>query len=72
MTAPTLPEEEQLEAHLRALANTYATMRPPPDLAAKISQRLAAQQGELSDAELEWLSAAGGGAWRYDPSDDPG
>jgi hypothetical protein len=59
MTEPTSSEENKLDVYLRLLAECYEKQSPPPDLAARIGEKMNAQNRELSDQEMEWLSAAG-------------
>ncbi|SFM23263.1 hypothetical protein [Rugamonas rubra] len=55
------PNGDKLDACLDRLAQWYEQQRPAPDLAARIAARVAACDGELSDEQLDWLSAAGDG-----------
>ncbi len=61
MTVPYSSAEEKLDAYLRLLAQCYDEQSPAPDLVARIAKKMAAQSGELSDQEMDWLSAAGTG-----------
>lgn len=64
------PSGDKLDDCLDRLARWYEQQSPAPDLAARIAARVAASDGELSDEQLDWLSAAGD-AFAPPPERDP-
>ncbi|SMP55499.1 hypothetical protein [Noviherbaspirillum suwonense] len=52
-------KEEQLDRLLTGLADTYARQQVPAGAIDRIKRRLRAETNTLSDADLDWLAAAG-------------
>lgn len=52
-------KESKLDHLLADLAASYARTAPPRDGLEKLKRRMQAEMNTLSDADLEWLAAAG-------------
>ncbi len=52
-------KESKLDHLLADLAASYARTAPPRDGLEKLKRRMQAETNTLSDADLEWLAAAG-------------
>jgi hypothetical protein len=52
-------KESKLDHLLADLAASYARTAPPRDGLDKLKRRMQAETNTLSDADLEWLAAAG-------------
>ena len=52
-------KESKLDHLLADLAASYARIAPPRDGLEKLKRRMQAETNTLSDADLEWLAAAG-------------
>lgn len=52
-------KESKLDHLLAQLADSYARTAPPRDGLGKLKRRMQAETNTLSDADLEWLAAAG-------------
>lgn len=52
-------KESKLDNLLADLAASYARTAPPRDGLEKLKRRMQAETNTLSDADLEWLAAAG-------------
>jgi hypothetical protein len=52
-------KESKLDHLLVDLAASYARATPPRDGLEKLKRRMQAETNTLSDADLEWLAAAG-------------
>lgn len=52
-------KEIELDRLLADLAASYARTAPPRDGLEKLKRRMQAEMNTLSDADLEWLAAAG-------------
>lgn len=52
-------KESKLDQLLADLASSYARAAPPRDGLEKLKRRMQAETNTLSDADLEWLAAAG-------------
>jgi len=61
-------KEEKLDRLLTNLADNYARQQVPSGAIDRIKRRLRAETNTLSDADLDWLAAAGD---RF-PSDSSG
>ena len=52
-------KEDKLDRLLGELADGYARQQPPAGAIDRIKRRLRAETNTLSDADLDWLAAAG-------------
>lgn len=52
-------KEEKLDSLLGSLADSYARQPVPAGAIDRIKRRLRAETNTLSDADLDWLAAAG-------------
>ena len=52
-------KEEKLDSLLTNLADNYARQQVPSGAIDRIKRRLRAETNTLSDADLDWLAAAG-------------
>jgi hypothetical protein len=52
-------KEEKLDSLLTNLAGNYARQQVPAGAIDRIKRRLRAETNTLSDADLDWLAAAG-------------
>ena len=52
-------KEEKLDSLLSSLADNYARQQVPTGAIDRIKRRLRAETNTLSDADLDWLAAAG-------------
>ncbi len=72
MTPPSSPKDPaekmaRLEELLDSIAKRYAQLPVPPEAVEKLAAKLAEDNRELTEEELDWLAAAGTG---FVPGDD--
>ena len=66
MTPPSSPRDPaekmaRLEELLGSIAKRYENLPVPPDAVGKLAAKLASEARALTEAELDWLAAAGAG-----------